>query len=295
MHADAARVSFLPSDAVQGGSLSDIDALIYRARFAAWDYRGKADPCCALLVTYLPQDFRADWDGDEEKIPDHFTQAYSCGPLDKYTPSEDGTYVIAAGSAKGFNKSSNVIMFFTALVNKGFSQEKLGEGDISCLDEMLVHLVQVAQPKREGLKGGGDEGANRGITLIDKILAYPGETPTGAPATPATPAPATVKKPATTKKTATATPAATTGQTPAAPAPTAGSSDIVSAAHEAIMALVVGNGGKITKAEIAGKIFKQLAGETDTARKNLIIQAAYKDDTLKTGPWQYDGTTVTMG
>lgn len=274
--AEAARVSFLPSDAVVGGSLSDVDARVHKARFASWDYRGKSDAVCALLVTYLPDGYELE---DEDAIPEHYTQAYSCGPLDKYTPSDDGTYVIAAGSAKGFNKQSNVIMFLTALVNKGFPEAELGKNDISVLDGMRVHLVQVSQPKREGLKSdGGDKDKN--IVLIDKILEMPGEKPAAAAAAPA-------KKAAAKPKAAAAA--------SAGPAVSAAAPEIVEAAQGAIMQIVSENGGKATKAEIAGKIFKTLAGETDTARKNAIIQAAYKDDTLKSGPWQFDGTTVTLG
>lgn len=276
------RVSFLPSDQVVGGSLSDVDAIIHKARFETFNYRGKSDPVCALLVTYLPKGVEVDLDD----IPDHYTQAYSCGPLDKYTPSEDGKYVIAASSAKGFNKSSNVAMFFTALVNKGFPVEKLGAGDISCLDGMDVHLVQVSQPKREGLKGGGDDekGGPKGIVLIDRINALPGEgTAAAAPATE-------------TKKKASGGAKAAAGQA-AAPSGKVSASDpeIVGAAQATIAQLAMTKGGKITKAEIAGLIFKALDGETDPARKNAIIQAAYMDATLKAGPWTFDGTTVSMG
>lgn len=273
------RVSFLPSDQVVGGSLSDVDALIHSARFETFNYRGKSDPVCALLVTYLPDGVEVDLDD----IPEHYTQAYSCGPLDKYTPSDDGKYVIAASSAKGFNKSSNVAMFFNALVNKGFPVEKLGGGDISCLNGMKAHLVQVQQPKREGLKGNdGEEKKDKGIVLIDRIIALPGE----AGSAPAAAAPSGGGK----KK-----PAAAAGQA-AAPAGkvNAGDPDIVGAAQATIAQLAMENGGKITKAEIAGKIFKALNDEKDAARKNAIIQAAYKDDTLKSGPWSFDGTTVTM-
>lgn len=274
------RVSFLPSDQVQGGSLSDVDALIHSARFETFNYRGQADPVCALLVTYLPKGM----DVDVDDIPDHLKQAYSCGPLDKYTPSDDGKYVIAASAAKGFNKSSNVAMFFTALVNKGFPMEKLGAGDISCLDGMDVHLVQVTQPKREGLKGA-DDSKSRGIVLIDRINALPGEGTAAAPAAAA--APAKAKKES--------APKATAGQAAASAGKVSATDpEIVGSAQATIAQLAMENGGKITKAEIAGKIFKALSDEKDAARKNAIIQAAYKDDTLKTGPWTFDGTTVTM-
>lgn len=279
MTTDPNRVSLLPSDAVVGGALGDIDATIERARFGAWDYRGKADPTCALLVTFRPKG------NEDETLPDHYTQAYSCGPLEKYTPSDDGTYVIASGSAKGFNKSSNVIMFLTALLNKGYPEAELGKNDISLLDGMEVHLVQVSQPKREGLRDQPAEA--KSITLIDRIIAMPGEgsgakAPAGAktaPAAKAKVAPAT-KAPATTAK---------------AKGPSASDPDIVASAHSHIMAIVLENGGKATKAEIAGKIFKALASESDVAVKNATIQAAYKDETLKSGPWSFDGTTVTMG
>lgn len=284
MVAATERVSLLPKDAVVGGSLSDVDAVIYKARFASWDYRGKQAAVCALLVTYIPagQEFE-----DEASIPDHFTQAYSCGPLDKYTPSDDGTYVIPAGSAKGFNKSSNVVAFLTALVNKGFPEDRLAQSDISLLDGMGVHLVQVTQPKREGLKGGG-EGEAKGIVLIDKILNLPGEA--AAPAA----APAAAKPAATGGKIGGGTKPAAAAKAPAAGKVSASDPDIIAAAQAAIMQIVSQEPGqKATKATIAGKIFK-VVDEPDTARKNAIIQAAYKDDTLKTGPWNFDGTTVSI-
>lgn len=278
-----ARVSFLPKDAeVGGGSLSDVDAKIVKARFAPFDYNGKVSPAvCALLVTYLPKGMEVE---EGEELPWYLTAAYSCGPLDKYTATEDGTGVIAAGSAKGFNKQSNVMTFFTALVNKGFPEATLAKGDISVLDGMEVHLVQVAQQKREGLKGSNSGDDPKGIVLIDKILAMPGEV--------ATPKPKAADKPATEKKAAADKPK-TTGAAPKALS--ASSPEIIEAAHAAIMQIVSENGGKATKAEIAGKIFKLLAGEPDVARKNAIIQAAYKDETLESGPWTFEGTTVTLG
>lgn len=285
MTGEANRVSFLPSDQVVGGSLSDIDARIHRARFGTFNYRGKADSVCALLVTYIPDGVEVDLDD----IPEHYTQAYSCGPLDKYTPSDDGKYVIAASSAKGFNKSSNVSMFFTALVNKGFPVEKLGQNDISLLDDMRVHLVQVSQPKRDGLKGASEGDEKKGIVLIDRILEMPGEgTAQTAPAAAA--APAKAKKEA---KPAAAGAAA--GPAAAASKVSALDPEIVAAAQGKILELASAAGGSITKASIAGSIYKALVDETNPARKNAIIQAAYADTTLKNGPWTYDGMTVTLG
>lgn len=291
-----ARVSLLPKDATVGGALDDINATIVSARFKSWDYRGKQPASCALLVTYKPEG----WDGDDEDLPGHFTQAYSCGGgkpgqsnLDKYTPSADGNYVIpASGVVAGFNKSSNVMQFLISIIGAGVPESLImpdGKAMIGNLEGAVVHLANIKQERRPGLKDDADA-KERFTVLVDKLISLPGENAAGD------------AKPAAAKT----TPAKAAGTAPAPKAKSvpkvstakATDPDIIEAAQGVVLQILgAAPGNKVTKAALAGLVFKAAADvEPDQARRNLMIQAAFVPDFLKAdgAPWAFDGTTISL-
>ena len=135
----ADKVSLRPSDAVEGGAVpADKNLVIIGSRFSLWDYMGKAKTTTAAKI-----DFKDD-DGTE------YTQYYSVGDPERFAPSEDGKTLVAVGTAAALSKSSNFVLFMTALVNAGFPENKVGE-DISSLEGLKAYYIGQKPPTRAGL------------------------------------------------------------------------------------------------------------------------------------------------
>ena len=99
-------------------------------------------------------------------------QYYSAGDPSKFAPSPDGKALTSlTGSATGLNASTNALAFLTSLVNAGFPEDKIGN-DVSIFDGTVVHVNQVAQPKRAGLK---DQKRGKTYLLVTKIVRLPWE------------------------------------------------------------------------------------------------------------------------
>src|SRR4030095_12613796 len=197
-------ISLRPSDAQAGGFLDDADVVLKECRFVRWDYAGKAPESVALKVTMEDHDARI------------HEQYYSAGDPKKITPSADGRAVVGVESSPGgLTSSTNAVAFITSLVNAGVPGDSV-TNDGGVFDGMAVHVNQVAQPKRVGLK---DAKENKTYLLVTKILRMPGE---GGPPQPAQGAPAPQQKagprpvPANAVPTPTPSPAPVPGAEPSA-------------------------------------------------------------------------------
>ena len=152
------KVSLRPSDAVEGGAVPvDKNLVIIGSRFSLWDYMGKAKNTTAAKI-----DFKDD-DGTE------YTQYYSVGDPERFAPSEDGKTLVAVGTAAALSKSSNFVLFMTALVNAGFPENKVGE-DISSLEGLKAYYIGQKPPTRAGL---AQNAPVEGQKVYEKVILVP--------------------------------------------------------------------------------------------------------------------------
>lgn len=278
-------VSLKPSDAVAGGALiDDVDVTIKACRFRLWDYNGTIpNPVLGLEVVFV------DDDGGEQ------SQVYSAGDTKHFVPSEDGSEAVAVGSHQNLNDSTNAMAFMVSLVNAGFSEEKIGD-KVSVFEGTKVHVNQVPQPKRKNLATVGGPKDNKTVLLVSKILAFPWDKAQAkAPGKAAAPKGVAPKAAAPAQAAApVAHAAAPAGNGAATGGNGADASALNSIAMEAMLGIVMGKGGSITKGAIAQEAFKALQAHPN---RNALVQMVYSDEFLKQpgAPWQYDGTTVSMG
>lgn len=265
-----AGVSLKPSDATQGGGFfDDVDAVITSCRFRAWDYNGKiAAPILGLAVTFKAL-------GDDQETE----QVYSAGDMKHFVPSPDGKEAVAIGNKTGLNDQTNAIFFLSEFVNAGFPEDKIGS-DISVFEGCQVHLNQVPAPKRPGQSGLDANGKPKTVLVVKKILSLPWDKAAGAVGGKT--------------KGAKAAQANTAAAAPAA-APVA-SGDVLAKSIEHVLNVVMAKGGSIAKASLGQEVFKLVGNDPD---RMAIVQTSFKDEFLNGSmgavPWQFDGTTVSMG
>lgn len=255
--------SLNPADFIEGGLLDDADVIVKEARFALWDYNGQAKQTAALRVVFV--------DGEDKT----HEQYYSAGDPERYVPSDDGCSLIITGTSSGLNKTSNAALFITSLVN---ADAKVGEllagGNISKIDGLRAHVNRVAQQKRAGL-AGSDDGKNRTILLVTKIIALPGQKPSGA------------------KKGGAPTPAATASK--AAPAAGGGdASELDGKAAGYLLQILAERGGSVAKKEVPTLVF-QAANNAKDPDKAKLTTLVFKKEFLDAHPeFAVEGDTVSM-
>jgi hypothetical protein len=269
-------ISLRPSDAQAGGFLDDADVVLKECRFVRWDYAGKAPESVALKVTM---------EDDDARIHEQY---YSAGDPKKITPSADGRAVVGVESSPGgLTSSTNAVAFITSLVNAGFPEDSI-TNDVGVFDGMAVHVNQVAQPKRVGLK---DAKENKTYLLVTKILRMPGEA---VPPKPAKGAPAPQQKagprpvPANAVPTPTPSPAPVPGAEPSA--------DVVAKARATVLDILAQKGGAIPKQKLPTEAFRALSNDPDrNTIVTLVFQDAFLAQGVAEGAFGFDGTNVTLG
>jgi len=280
-------ISLKPSEASSGGAvIDDVDVTIQSCRFRLWDYNGAIPaPILGLAVGFV------DDDGNQAE------QVYSAGETKHFVPSDDGSEAIKVGSIETLNDNTNAMAFLVSLVNAGFPEDKIAD-KVTVFEGTRVHVKQAPQPKRAGLKNQQPNQGNKTVLLVSQIHSFPWDAkPAGKTLGKPKAAGAGIGKPVV----AAAAPVVAQGAAPAAaPAASAAPSqggngaahDFTGDAIGLVLSILAAKGGSIPKAMIAQEAFKALA--TDPNR-NAIVQLVYKDEFLKSGPWGFDGTTVSMG
>lgn len=264
-------VNLNPETFLEGGGLiDDVDVVFTEARFEMFDYNGKADePIPALKITI-------DCAGDES------VQYYSMGRSQDWMPSDDGTQLMAVGSATAIRMSTNGGIFLTSLVDSGFPAEKLGD-DISVLDKLEAHMIQVPEPSRNLKKTKEQEEREKKygpktILVVNGINKLPWEKskPKGKAGKPKT----KTKPKSTPKKTKKVeTPAADTG------------GDISERLTEYIVGILAEE-GSVAKKDLPQKIFAEFNDDPDKAS---MVKTAFDDEFLEAGPWTYDDGLLVAG
>ena len=185
------------------------------------------------------------------------TQYYSAGDKKNFVPSKDGKRFIPVGTARSLSDSCNAIQFIRSIVDtKQFPEEKI-EDDVTVFEGMVAHVIQVSQPKRAGLS----QAEGKTILVVSKIIRLPWEKKTVAKAVP--------------KPQAKSEPQSWEPK-----------------AFETVLAIVSERGGSVSKQDLPTLVFRKLMKDPD---RNSIFNLVSKDDWLASGPWEFDGATITTG
>jgi pyruvate/2-oxoglutarate dehydrogenase complex dihydrolipoamide acyltransferase (E2) component len=274
--------SFEPDEHAQGGFFDDVNATIVSAEVVEFDYKGQADPVCALAVT-----FRQDGNDDPEEDR---TEYYRIGALTDFTPSADRQHYVPVGEKRAMNKQGKGSLFLQALKKAGYEMGKLA-GGISVLAGLHVHLNSVPMPEIKDAKKKDNT-----VLIVTKILGQ-----SDAAAAPAAAKPAAAKKTVTkaaAAKPAAAPAAATEAAAPAAAAaPPPADAEADEKAQEVILALLMEKGGKMNKSAIPPALFKAIPADQAALRNKCIAlgsNAAWLG-AADVRPWQYEGGELSLG
>ncbi len=155
-------VSLSPDDATQGGLIDDIDVEVIDAATCEWDYNGQQPAGPAVAIQF--QD------------PNGAThdQYYSAGKAEDWAPTESGEGFVAVSGKTGFNNSTNLMKFFTSLVEAGFPKEILAQGNVKAIIGLKCHVNQVVQERKGLIRTGKNADRPTTCLLVSKIHSLPG-------------------------------------------------------------------------------------------------------------------------
>lgn len=265
-------VSFRPSDASAGGYFDDVDARILSMRVESFDFNGTANPpkCCIALTL---QDVN-----NEE----HTTkQYYSIGPIEKFTPSADGTKAIPVNESAKLSANSNGMLLMGAFLNTGVPEDKIGD-DLSLFDGGVFHFNQTAAPKRDFKDGQKRQKENATILLPTKMVTAPWDV-------------SAKDKKAAQKAAGAVQQTQQASQPSGAPAstPAAASNDaVVEEAVGFIIGQLANGNGTVKKNDLPLAAFK-LQSPNRNAITQLVASEAFLGDAGR--PWKYENGILTMG
>jgi hypothetical protein len=265
------RASLRPSDFTTGGLIDDVDIEVKEARFVMWDYAGQVrDPVPALAVTM-------ETGGEGTPITESYTQYYSAGDARNLMPSADGKALEVVGGSGGLKSSSNAGQFLVSLVNAGFPEDRLLDGDISVMDGLEAHVHRIPQPERKGLVKTPKQGDREAtILVVSKIHRLPWDKKQAKAAG--------ASGGSVSKMLAKSQAGASTGPSTAAEAHAVAH---LEKARTVVLGILTGAGGSIVKNRLTAEVFKVLASDPD---RQAIVGLVYQDSFLggEGHPWTYD-------
>ncbi len=150
------------SDFASGTVLDEGEITITSASFRVFDYGGKGKACPALMLGFTTPD------GSE------YEQAYSCGDLDYFAPSDDGKYLKILRDRTKIHKSSNFFKFFDCMLKAGFDKSKVDDDDIGFIVGTVGHALQKVF-KSTGSFADGKAREDKAMLVFDRIISMPGE------------------------------------------------------------------------------------------------------------------------
>ena len=249
-----------PEEFVQGGGLiDDANVEFKECRFEMFDYNGTVIPGVPSLRITMETE-----EGEE------VSQNYSMGNASEWKPSDDGKELLAIGKSTAIRTTSNGGIFLQNLVDAGYPAENLGV-DISVLDGLKAHVIQIPAPKRSGLKRTTEKKYEDTILVVDEILEMPGE-----------------------KKSKSKTKSKAKGKSTKAKGKASKPTDDVSAqTEEAVMEVLLNSGGSIPRKKLPGEVFQVAKALPD---RNEIVKMSFDEEFLSVEghAWVYDPDTETL-
>lgn len=190
-------VSLHPDDMVAGGAFPTGNLLVQKSRFIHFLYPKGDKRTFALSWTLV---------ADDGTVSE---QIYSAGDATKWAPSAESTpgagdagrYALPVAGDTGLNNNTNAAFLMKELINAGFPEAQVKEGDATRFDNLYALFEAKAQPKRTGGTIQQAEGAQSAIpTLIHNLPWEPSKrgqiAAAVAPAAPAVAPIATAPAPA---------------------------------------------------------------------------------------------------
>lgn len=270
-------VSFDPDQMVAGGLINDVDVEVEHAEFTPNGPEGYTKSALFLKMSLKDS---------EGAITDQYWSAGQKA-FSNFTPSDDGTKLLATGGATALNKDSNLWVFMTSLKGKGFPADKMN--DLANLKGLKMHVIRIPLKVSAGMSSSEGDQA-RTVLVCEKIINLPGERGKGRPAAkPATgsstPAAAKGKPPAS---------ASTTAAQPAAESEGSGSDFNDSLALSTIQSILrAAEGNTMTLKFIRVTVFKALK-ESKTETRNAVIALCTDAAWLESHDLMVDGDSVTL-
>lgn len=264
-------MSFKPSTfAVGGGLLDDVDVVVKEAKITMFDYNGtRPDAVPSIEFTLGVKD-------GEDMI-----QNWTVGKSSDWMPSEDGKKLVGIGKATQINANSNGAILLKSIVDAGFPETKIADS-IDCFAGMEGHVMRVPAPKRNmAAKAPRADGKVYEDTILTfaSITKLPWEAKAKAAAGKVPAAKATTKP---------------------APAPEPAQEDggeveegsLEERVQGLLLEILSENPSGVKKQALPGLIFKKV-GATDPDRAPML-QIAFRDEFLKSGPWTYDKGIISL-
>lgn len=245
--------SFSPDTFSEGGGLLDnVDVTWEEVRFELWDYDGKIPtPTPAMKVRMKVED-------QEEPVDQYF----SAGNPQDWTPSKDGTKLVAIGRATGINKTSNLGILMTSLLEAKFPADKMEGDDCTVFEGLKCHMVRVKAPERKGLAPTARADGrvfDKTNLVVDRIIKLPWE-----------------------KK-------GTTSTTPKGGKNESEGDDVGDKTIGIIQEILEENPKGVNKKKLAQLVLEKMKGDPD---RNTALKLAYSDKFLSEGPWEYEDGVV---
>lgn len=279
-------LSLRPSTFTQGGLIDDVDVLVKRARFVAWDYEGKQDnPVLAIHMTL------------NQVVDDTDVEQYwSCGDMQYFVPSEDpknpdlnGVTCVQVGEKTALNSGTNGALLLNSLVQVGFPEDQFDSGDLRVLEGIKIHVNRVPQPKRSNMAKKDGAKGDPMVLIATVLLAMPGESTTTKKATGIASKGAVTGKP----NGAVAAGKSATAQT-ASPSNGPDPALVEELGGELMGLFATKEVQSMKKVELTKGLFASI-DKTNTNRTKLIGLAA-RDEVLKAiDGFTFDGSTLSMG
>jgi hypothetical protein len=229
-----------------GGLLDNVNVVWKEVRFEMWDYNGMVPQAVPAMKIVM-----------ETEEAGEATQYFSAGSAKDWQPSQDGIRLVATGGATGINKTSNMAILISSLVEAGFPPEKI-EDECTVFEGLECHMVRVPAPKRTGIvntpRADGKVFEKTNL-VVDTIVKLPWE-----------------------KKGKTVT---TKGKA------VEEDNKIESLATQTVMEILEENPKGIDKKKLASSAFQILKANPD---RNAVLQLIYRDSFLQSGLWDFNKT-----
>jgi hypothetical protein len=197
--------------------------------------------------------------------PTH-VQYYSAGNRDFFDVIDNGHDLDPLGNATTLRKSTKAAQFLKSVINSGFDASKLDT--MEALEGQVIHISQQAVQK--GAYGGthDDQGRPKTILLCDKVY--------GAKEAKTLQAGTGVTKAKTTAK------------------PKTNAVDSAGSDPTTIIMSILATHKSMEVPDLYQAMFEALK---DDPNRNSVIKQVGKSENafLKDGPWNFDGTTISLG
>ena len=162
--------SLIPEDFSEGGGLPAVGTVCsMQTKFTMVTLTDKPVPVLSVTIK------------DTDTGEDYGEQYYTVGSPESWDVSDDGKFLIPVGG-KALAKSSDVAQFLIALINAGFPEDRLGDGDISKVSGATALIGETpalnykGQPRMRKSKKDGKEYEATLLVPIE-IRDLPGANP----------------------------------------------------------------------------------------------------------------------